>query len=218
VARLVVFGTGHGAIELLEQRAYYFAKSVCVEDMPQKDFLECAGIKYPVISMADYKCNEHDLLINSVMDIAYKKRIAKQFKKAKWLTFVSDNAICLGTAGKGSIVQPFCFVGSTSVLGDFVKLNHYARVQCAEIGDYSFMGSGSQILGNVKVGSCTLIYSGATVIPGVTIGSNTIIGAGSLVTKDIPDGVVAYGNPCRVIRENTDYVHLYDGAAVMEND
>lgn len=39
-------------------------------------------------------------------------------------------------------------------------------------------------------------------MPGVTIGDNVVIGAGSIVTKDLPSNVVAYGNPCRVIREN----------------
>lgn len=42
------------------------------------------------------------------------------------------------------------------------------------------------------------------VLPGVTIGSNTIIGAGSVVNKDVPDGVIAVGNPCKVIRRITD--------------
>lgn len=40
-------------------------------------------------------------------------------------------------------------------------------------------------------------------MPGVTIGDNSVIGAGSVVTKDIPENVVAYGNPCRVAREIT---------------
>ena len=40
------------------------------------------------------------------------------------------------------------------------------------------------------------------IMPGVTIGNNVVIGAGSVVTKDIPDHVIAYGNPCRVVREN----------------
>ena len=38
-------------------------------------------------------------------------------------------------------------------------------------------------------------------MPGVTIGDNTVIGAGSVVTHDIPSGVVAVGNPCRVMRQ-----------------
>ena len=48
-------------------------------------------------------------------------------------------------------------------------------------------------------------FGGYTVVlPGVTIGSNVVIGAGSVVTKDIPDNCVAYGNPCRVIRPITE--------------
>ena len=46
------------------------------------------------------------------------------------------------------------------------------------------------------------IGGGAIIMPGVTIGDNVVIGAGSIVTKDIPSNMVAYGNPCRVIREN----------------
>lgn len=42
------------------------------------------------------------------------------------------------------------------------------------------------------------------VLPGITIGSDTVIAAGSVVTKDIPEGVVAAGNPCRVIRKITE--------------
>ncbi len=40
------------------------------------------------------------------------------------------------------------------------------------------------------------------ILPGVTIGNDVVIGAGSVVTKSIPDHVIAYGNPCRVIKEN----------------
>lgn len=53
----------------------------------------------------------------------------------------------------------------------------------------------------IHIGRCCWIGAGAIIVPGVTIGDNTVIGAGSVVTKDIPANVVAYGNPCRVIRE-----------------
>jgi maltose O-acetyltransferase len=43
--------------------------------------------------------------------------------------------------------------------------------------------------------------SGAIICPGVTIGENTVVGAGSVVTRDLPPGVLAAGNPCRVVRE-----------------
>ena len=52
----------------------------------------------------------------------------------------------------------------------------------------------------VHIGNRVWIGAGAIILPGVTIGDNSVIGAGSVVTKDIPAGVVAVGNPCRVMR------------------
>jgi len=53
----------------------------------------------------------------------------------------------------------------------------------------------------VTIGKNVWIGSGAIILPGVKIGDDSIIGAGSVVTKDIPNGVVAVGNPCRVLRQ-----------------
>ena len=54
---------------------------------------------------------------------------------------------------------------------------------------------------DVHIGENTWIGANTVVVPGVTIGKNVVIGAGSVVTKDIPDNVVAVGNPCRILRE-----------------
>jgi maltose O-acetyltransferase len=56
----------------------------------------------------------------------------------------------------------------------------------------------------VEIGSDVWVGGGAIIWPGVKIGSKTVIGAGSVVTRDIPDGVFAAGNPCRVIRGITE--------------
>lgn len=56
----------------------------------------------------------------------------------------------------------------------------------------------------IIVGDNVWIGAGVQVLPGVTIGSNVVIGAGAVVVKDIPDNVVAVGNPCRVLRAITD--------------
>ncbi len=55
----------------------------------------------------------------------------------------------------------------------------------------------------VTIGNDVWIGGSTVINPGVTIGSNVVIGSGSVVTRDIPDGVVAYGNPCRVRRKIT---------------
>ena len=54
------------------------------------------------------------------------------------------------------------------------------------------------------VGDNVWIGTNVSVLPGVTIGNNTIIGAGSVVNKNIPEGVIAAGNPCKVIRKITE--------------
>lgn len=61
----------------------------------------------------------------------------------------------------------------------------------------------------VHIGNNVWIGAGAIILPGVTIGDDTVIGAGSVVTKDIPSGVVAVGNPCRVLRPIGERDKLY---------
>ncbi len=61
----------------------------------------------------------------------------------------------------------------------------------------------------VRIGKNCWLGAGVIVMPGVTIGDNTVIGAGSIVTRDIPSGVVAFGNPCRVQREINDHDREY---------
>ena len=92
------------------------------------------------------------------------------------------------------------------------------------IGDYTLFGPGVQILTPmhplnaelrrkqeygkpVDIGSDVWVGGGALILPGVRIGSRSVIGAGSVITRDIPDGVFAAGNPCRVIREIGDDEH-----------
>lgn len=67
--------------------------------------------------------------------------------------------------------------------------------------DPTLRSKGLQFCADVHIGNNVWVGAGALIMPGVTIGDNTVIGAGSVVTKDIPAGIVAVGNPCRVVRE-----------------
>jgi maltose O-acetyltransferase len=131
-----------------------------------------------------------------------------------------------GQGGDSVWMQPpfYCDYGSNIMLGERVYFNFNCVVLdvCrVTIGDFSQIGPAVQIytamhplnaaarrqqeFGKpVEIGSDVWIGGGAVICPGVTIGSKTVIGAGSVVTKDIPDGVIAVGNPCRVIREITE--------------
>jgi maltose O-acetyltransferase len=127
-------------------------------------------------------------------------------------------------AGGGEVwMQPpfFCDYGSNIFLGKRVFFNFNCVVLdvCAvRIGDFTLFGLSVQIYTAthpietelrrtrefakpIEIGSDVWVGGAAVICPGVTIGSGSVIGAGSVVTRDIPDGVFAAGNPCRVIRK-----------------
>jgi maltose O-acetyltransferase len=128
-----------------------------------------------------------------------------------------------GKGGDSVWMQPpfFCDYGANIELGERVFFNFNCIVLdvCrVRIGDYTLFGPAVQIytplhpfnaeqrrreeFGKpIEIGSDAWIGGGAIILPGVRIGARAVIGAGSVVTRDIPDGVFAAGNPCRVIRE-----------------
>lgn len=104
---------------------------------------------------------------------------------------------------EGFFAEPFSNVSSFSEVGFGVNIKRGSSVgHHCKLGDYVSLNPGVTLSGYVKIGEATELGTGTSVLNEVTIGKNCLIGAGSVVTKDIPDGVVAYGNPCRVIRKN----------------
>ncbi len=75
---------------------------------------------------------------------------------------------------------------------------------------------GLQYNKEIRIGNNVWIGAGVIIVPGVTIGDNSVIGAGSVVTKDVPENVVAVGNPCRVLREigERDRMYFYRNEAI----
>ena len=103
--------------------------------------------------------------------------------------------------GEGSVVMAGAVVNSGSHIGRHCIVNTGAVVEheCI-IGDYVHISPHATLCGGLSIGEGTWIGAGVVVVQGVKIGRGCIVGAGSVVLKDIPDGVVAYGNPCRVVR------------------
>ena len=88
------------------------------------------------------------------------------------------------------------YIGSYTMIGPNVTVATAGHPILPELREKAY-----QFNMPVHVGRNCWIGAGAVIMPGVTIGDNSVIGAGSVVTKDIPENVVAYGNPCRVARE-----------------
>jgi maltose O-acetyltransferase len=89
-------------------------------------------------------------------------------------------------------------IGSFTLLGPAVQIYTAMHPFNAELRRRAEFGK------PVEIGSDVWVGGGAIILPGVRIGSRAVIGAGSVVTRDIPEGVFAAGNPCRVIREITE--------------
>lgn len=88
------------------------------------------------------------------------------------------------------------FVGDYTMIGPNVTLATAGHPILPELREKAY-----QYNMPIHIGRNCWLGAGVVVLPGVTIGDNTVVGAGSIVTKDLPSGVVAVGNPCRVLRE-----------------
>jgi maltose O-acetyltransferase len=129
----------------------------------------------------------------------------------------------LGKAKENICIEPsfWCDYGYNIEVGDNFYSNHNLVIlDCAKVtfGNYVFIGpncsfytashpldvkqrnQGLESAHPITVGDNVWFGGNVVVLPGVTIGNNSVIGAGSVVTKDIPDNVVAVGNPCRIIK------------------
>ena len=90
-------------------------------------------------------------------------------------------------------------------IGDYCQMAPNVAIYTAGHPIYPTTRNSSWEYGKaVTIGDNVWLGGNTVVCPGVHIGSNTVIGAGSVVTKDIPDWVIAAGNPCRVIRKITE--------------
>lgn len=87
-------------------------------------------------------------------------------------------------------------VGDFTQFGPNVVLATAGHPICPELRERGF-----QYNAPIRIGRNCWLGAGVVVVPGVTIGDNVVVGAGSVVTRDLPDNVVAVGNPCKILRE-----------------
>ncbi|MBE6072524.1 MAG: sugar O-acetyltransferase [Clostridium butyricum] len=145
-------------------------------------------------------------------------------KKDEMKTMIKD---ILGKSGNEVFIEPpfHCDYGKNIEVGE----NFYANFNCVildvgkvKIGNNVMFApnvslytaghpihpksrnSGYEYGIEITIGDNVWLGGNVVVNPGVHIGNNVVIGSGSVVTKDIPDNVIAAGNPCRVIREITE--------------
>lgn len=103
--------------------------------------------------------------------------------------------------GFGCMIDSRVSVAAHTTIGNFVSINRHVSIgHHTIIEDFVSINPGCNIAGNVTIGRGTTIGMGTNVLNTIKIGENSIIGASSNVTKDIPSNIIAYGNPCKIIK------------------
>ncbi len=166
------------------------------------------------------------------LDKLYSFNQTRPFEQEKRQQMMKE---MFASVGEGCYIEPpfhANFGGHHVHLGNYVYANF--NLTCVDdthiyIGDNTMIGpnvtlatAGHPILPRLRekgyqfnlpihIGKNCWLGAGVIVLPGVNIGDNSVIGAGSIVTKDIPSNVVAYGSPCKVIREisKNDEIYYY---------
>ena len=146
--------------------------------------------------------------VNKIRKIVVDRLVAKANEDGHPLEFataIHPSAIISPSAkiGEGTVIMAGAVINADAVIGKHCIVNTGATVDhdCV-IGDYCHIAPGANVSGGTHIGEGTWIGVGACVIQCLNIGKWSFIGAGSVVVKDVSDGVVAYGNPCKVIHEN----------------
>lgn len=132
---------------------------------------------------------------NRVRKTIFERYSLEYAKAIHTQSIISPSAVI----GDGTVVMQGAIIQSDTKIGNHCIINTGASVdhECI-IGDFVHISPHVTLCGNVHVGEGTWIGAGATVISGIRIGRWCTIGAGSVVIRDLPDGAVAYGNPCKI--------------------
>lgn len=184
--------SGHGKVikEIVEAQGGQV--NAFVDDNPAIN--ELAGL--PVL----HKVVESESIIISIGVNAVRKKIAERLN-CHFGVAIHPAAVVSPTAkiGEGTVVMAGAIINAGAVIGKHCIINTGATVDHdVVLGDFVHVAPGANISGATEVGECTWIGVGSCVIQCLTIGKNCMIGAGSVVVNNLPDDIVAYGNPCRV--------------------
>jgi len=169
------------------------------------------GMSYKKIFFNEWELHsQKENCLLAVMKPASKKIVFDFFQKHCGLhrnnytsiqhpSAVIDSTVAIGNA---CIIEPMTVIASFAKLDFGVYINRGCTIgHHTVLEDFVSINPGVHIAGHCHIGEGSQIGIGSVVFDQVTIGANTIIGGGSVVVKNIPDNVIAWGNPCKVIKE-----------------
>ncbi len=195
---IYLYGAGGHAkviVDILEMKGTSIAGYF--DDDPTKKIWNYPGFSFP----GSFDLLSDGLIVSIGNNIMRKKIVdavtAKYFKVIHPSAIISSHS----AIGEGTVVMGGALINADTQIGKHCIINSNAVIdhECI-IGDFVHVSPNATLCGNVEVGQLSHVGAGAVVIQGKKIGTNAVIGAGSVVITDIPDNVVAVGNPAKIIK------------------
>lgn len=208
--KLLILGKGDNIITMILDNLYSYKSSPNITiynnlSLPILNTFDHDKFKINVVE--EVNMSDYDVFSLGVYQPQHKIKIMETLSPNinKFINIIhrGEDISKMSRLGVGILINSKVSIAAHTTIGNFVSINRHVSIgHHTTIGDYCSINPGTNIAGRVNIGEGTLIGMGTNVIDGIKIGKNSIIGAGSLVTKDIPDNVVAYGSPCKIVRDN----------------
>ena len=197
-SELIVYGAGgHGKVIIEIARACGITVVAVLDDHAQTTELLGAPVQIPPKKFLPIS------LVVSIGSNTLRKavfeRLAAAGEISSALVYPFASISSTANLGRGTMICAGVVVNTLSQINEGCIRNSECSVdQDWNIGCHVHIGPGARLAGGVSIGDESFIGMGSVILPGITIGSRVIVGAGSVVTRNLPDGVTAFGVPAKI--------------------